>query len=231
MGRVQDITYQLVQRLCLSPMTGGEPLWLRPKHKGGLRWEGGRGAIRCRAGNRCWEGRLPSFTASHQLQICGGVRNWIVASGPMAFSLTQTSPSEWKYISEGAATAVFSYSGPHHPILTGRVLRLRKVPRDGHPHSVSDDNPMTFQQSVVSRLLDPSYLPDLQTIPLQSDWVEALSIHHESFRPQERRSASVIDCTRQTGVLASDLIGGLSCAVEVKVNNNYLPKIPIENFS
>jgi inositol-pentakisphosphate 2-kinase len=144
----------------------------------------------------------------------------------MPFSLSQTSPSEWKYISEGAATVVFSYNGPHHPILSGRVLRLRKAPREGHDprHSASDDNLVAFQQCVVSRLLDPSYLPDLQTIPLQADWVEALSIHHESFRPQERRSTSVIDCSRQTGVLAPDLISGLSCAVEVKVIITILPK-------
>jgi inositol-pentakisphosphate 2-kinase len=150
----------------------------------------------------------------------------------MAISLSQTSPSDWKYISEGAATVVFSYNGSHHPILTGRVLRLRKTPREGHGpprHPVSDDNPVAFQQCVVSRLLDPSYLPDLQTIPLQADWVEALSIHHESFRPQERRNTSVIDCSRQTGVLAPDLIGGLSCAVEVKVNNHYPPEVPIDN--
>ena len=152
----------------------------------------------------------------------------------MPFSLSQTSPSEWKYISEGAATVVFSYNGPHHPILSGKVLRLRKAPRERHGpphHSVPDDNPVAFQQCIVSRLLDPSYLPDLQTIPLQADWVEALSIHHESFRPQERRSTSVIDCSRQTGVLATDLIGGLSCAVEVKVNNHYPPEVPIDNFS
>jgi inositol-pentakisphosphate 2-kinase len=152
----------------------------------------------------------------------------------MAISLSQTSPSDWKYISEGAATVVFSYNGPHHPILTGQVLRLRKVPREGHGpprHPVSGDNPVAFQQSVVSRLLDPSYLPDLQTIPLQADWVEALSIHHESFRPQERRNTSMIDCSRQTGVLAPDLIGGLPCAVEVKVNNHYSPEVPFDNFS
>jgi len=151
----------------------------------------------------------------------------------MAISLSQTSPSEWKYISEGAATVVFSYNGPHHPILSGRVLRLRKAPRDGHGpprHSVPDDNPVAFQQSVISRLLDLSCFPDLQTVSLQADWVEALSIHHESFRPQER-STSVIDCSRQTGVLAPDLIGGLSCAVEVKVNIHYPPEVPIVNFS
>ncbi len=131
----------------------------------------------------------------------------------MAFSLSHTSPSEWKYISEGGATLVFSYIGPFHPLLTGKVLRLRKAPRERHcppRRSVVDDNPVEFQQIIVSRLLDPSYLPDLQTIPLQADWIEALFIHHEAFRPQKRRSASVVDCSRHTGVLAPDLIGGLS---------------------
>ena len=146
----------------------------------------------------------------------------------MAFSLSQTSPSEWKYISEGGANVVFSYNGLYHPILSGRVLRLRKASRERH---APDDDLVAFQQNVVSRLLDPSCLPDLQTIPLQADWVEALSIHHESFRPQERRSTSVIDCSRPTGVLAPDLIGGLSCAVEVKVNYHYPPEVPIDSFS
>jgi len=172
---------------------------------------------------------LGPFTASHQLGGTGTVWNWILARGPMAIFLSQTSPSEWKYISEGGATVVFSYTGPHHPILTGKVLRLRKAPREGHGpprHSVSDDNQVAFQQNVVPRLLDSSYLPGLLTIPLQADWVEALSISHESFRPQERRSTSGIDCTRHSGVLALDLITGFSCAVEVKVNNNYLPEVP-----
>jgi inositol-pentakisphosphate 2-kinase len=149
----------------------------------------------------------------------------------MAFFLSHTSPSQWRYISEGGATIVFSYIGPHHPTFTGKVLRLRKAPREGR---TSDDNPdltVAFQQNVISRLLDPSYLPDLQIVPLQADWVEALSIHHESFRPQERTSTSVIDCSRRTGVLAPDLIGGLSCAVEVKVNNHYLLEVPNDDSS
>jgi inositol-pentakisphosphate 2-kinase len=153
------------------------------------------------------------ITASHQL--CGAIRNW------HTHMLSQSSPTQWKYISEGGASIVFSYTGPHHPVLTGKVLRLRKAPREGHrpPHSISEDLTVAFQQNVISRLLDPSYLPDLQIIPLQADWVEALSIHHESFRPQERRNTSTIDCSKHTGVLAPDLISGLSCAVEVKVNN------------
>ena len=155
----------------------------------------------------------------------------------MAFCLSQTSPTQWKYISEGGSTVVSSYSGPHHPILTGKVLRLRKAPReaDGPFHSISDDGPdlsVVFQQTVISRLLDPSYLLDLRIIPLQAAWVEALSIHHEPFRPQERRRTSVVDCSRHTGVLAPDLIGGQSCAVEVKVSNNhYLLEVPNDDLS
>ena len=149
--------------------------------------------------------------------------------------LSQTSPAQWKYISEGGTTIVFSYNGPHHPILTGKALRLRKVPREGErhrpSHSISDDITVAFQQNVISRLLDPSYLPDLQTIPLQADWVEALSIHHESFRTRERSRTSVIDCARHSGVLAPDLIGGLSCAVEIKVNNQLSFRVPNVDFS
>jgi inositol-pentakisphosphate 2-kinase len=144
----------------------------------------------------------------------------------MAISLSaETSPAQWKYISEGGATTVFSYNGPHHPVLTGKVLRLRK--RKLNAITISDDQPdlvVIFQQKIISRLLDPSYLPELQLVALQTDWVEAFSVHHESFRPQERRSISMIDCSRHTGVLAPDLIGRLSCAVEVKVNSHPSPR-------
>lgn len=150
----------------------------------------------------------------------------------MEICLSQTSPSQWKYISEGGATIVFSYHGPPHPILTGKVLRLRKTSPEGQgtPRPVSDDLIVAFQQQVISRLLDPSYLADLQVVPLQADWVEAFSMHHESFRPQERRRTSMIDCSRCTAVVAPDLIGGLSCAVEVKVNSHYLAGLPNDNF-
>jgi Inositol-pentakisphosphate 2-kinase len=144
----------------------------------------------------------------------------------MALRLSETSPAEWKYISEGGATIVFSYQGPCHPILTGKVLRLSKTPREG-PLCVSDDNPqlaVESQQKVISRLLSPSYLVDLQVVPLEAQWVEAFAVHHESSRPQERRSTSMINLTGRTGVLAPDLIGGLSCAVEIKVNSSIVKK-------
>lgn len=37
-----------------------------------------------------------------------------------------TSPSDWKYVSEGGATIVFSYVGPPRPDFKRTVLRLRK---------------------------------------------------------------------------------------------------------
>jgi inositol-pentakisphosphate 2-kinase len=37
-----------------------------------------------------------------------------------------TSPSDWKYVSEGGATIVFSYVGPPRPEFRRTVLRLRK---------------------------------------------------------------------------------------------------------
>ena len=39
---------------------------------------------------------------------------------------TTTSPSDWKYVSEGGATIVFSYAGPPRPDFKRTVLRLRK---------------------------------------------------------------------------------------------------------
>jgi inositol-pentakisphosphate 2-kinase len=154
----------------------------------------------------------------------------------MTITLSKTSPAQWKYISEGGATIVFSYNGPLHVILTGKVLRLTKTSRDG-PRKLSplsDDQPdlsVTLQQKIFSRLLDPSYLPDLQVVALQTDWVETFSLHHEPFRPQERRSMSMIDCSRRTGILAPDLVGGLFCAVEVKVNSQHHPEVSNDNFS
>ena len=41
-------------------------------------------------------------------------------------SVTDTSPQDWKYISEGGATIVFSYTGDN-PLFNGTVLRLRKT--------------------------------------------------------------------------------------------------------
>ncbi|KAI9507384.1 inositol-pentakisphosphate 2-kinase [Russula earlei] len=142
----------------------------------------------------------------------------------MAIDISQTSPAQWRYISEGNVTIVFSYNGPHHPTFTGKALRIRKAPRETQgPHSPFQGDLAAFQQNVLPRLLDPAYLPDLQTVPLQANWVEVLSKQHEPFRPQERRITSKVDCSRRTAVLVTDLIGGLTCAVELKPKWGFLP--------
>ena len=131
--------------------------------------------------------------------------------------LSQTLPADWKYISEGGATAVFSYRGLPHPILTGKVLRLRKASTG---HAGDDDDDVPFQQKIISRFVDPTYLVHLQIVPLETPWVEAFARHHESSRPPERRRTSTVDSSRRTAVLASDLVSGIPCAVEVKVVNH-----------
>jgi hypothetical protein len=40
----------------------------------------------------------------------------------------------------------------------------------------------------------------------------------------------MIDCSRRTGALAPDLIGGSYCAVELKVNIYHRPDVPHDNF-
>ena len=55
---------------------------------------------------------------------------------------TTTSPSDWKYVSEGGATIVFSYAGPPHPEFTHTVLRLRKSVT--HPPLKSIRKPIDF---------------------------------------------------------------------------------------
>lgn len=142
--------------------------------------------------------------------------------------LSHTSPTDWKYISEGGATVVFSYRGPSHPILTGNVLRLRKASRQVGGTPIDNDVP--FQQKIISRLVDSIYLVHLQTVPLEAHWVEAFSRHHESSRPLERRGTGMIDTSRCTAVLASDLVGGIPCAVEVKVITTLLNGLN-DNFS
>ncbi|KAI0306798.1 inositol-pentakisphosphate 2-kinase [Multifurca ochricompacta] len=138
----------------------------------------------------------------------------------LSLSLSETSPAEWKYISEGGATVVFSYQGPNHPVLTGKVLRLRKTPRaregngtpgDPDPHPITDEFTVEFQQKVISPRV------------YGNTWLQAFSAYHEPSRPLERRTISMIDISRRTGVLALDLIGGVSCAVEVKPKWGFLP--------
>jgi inositol-pentakisphosphate 2-kinase len=146
--------------------------------------------------------------------------------------ILQTKPANWKYVSEGGATIVFSYAGPSHPEFDGTVLRLRKsifpaeesrgkavpvVPTestDGEP----DDPTIDYQTKCMKRLIPHEHLPRLRTVQLDRLWLEELAKLQNSVRPEERREKDEIDLKRKKGVLATDLVGGNWLAVEIKVS-------------
>lgn len=142
--------------------------------------------------------------------------------------ILQTKPANWKYVSEGGATIVFSYAGPSHPDFDGTVLRLRKSalpakgsqkkaptqPTDGEP----DDPTIEYQTKCMQRLIPPEHLPRLQTVQLDRFWLEELVKLQNDVRPEERKEKDEIDLERKKGVLATDLVGGNWLAVEIKVN-------------
>jgi len=141
-----------------------------------------------------------------------------------------TNPSDWKYVSEGGATIVFSYAGPSHSIFDGTVLRLRKISaglsrQQNHAQSESefgdderDDPTIEFQSKCIERLISPRYLPRLESVVLNRPWLEALVALYDFVRPVERKEKDAIDLERKRGVLATDLVGGNWLAVEIKVS-------------
>ena len=138
-----------------------------------------------------------------------------------------TNPSNWKYVSEGGATIVFSYNGPPHPKFDGTILRLRKIPatvskpkKDTQSDSESegDDPTIEYQSKCIARLIPPQYLPRLESVVVDRSWLEALVALQDSARPEERREKGGINLERKRGVLATDLVGGNWLAVEIKVS-------------
>jgi len=144
-------------------------------------------------------------------------------------NILQTKPANWKYVSEGGATIVFSYAGPSHPEFDGTVLRLRKsiLPAEGGKgvpvvpteaaNEEPDDPTIDYQTKCMQRLIPPEHLPRLQTVQLDHLWLGELAKLQNSVRPEERRKKDGIDLKRKKGVLATDLVGGNWLAVEIKV--------------
>ncbi|KAJ7137800.1 inositol-pentakisphosphate 2-kinase-domain-containing protein [Mycena epipterygia] len=159
-----------------------------------------------------------------------------------------TRPTDWRYLSEGGATMVFSYIGPPNPVFERTVLRVTKhslvedraesgsdaelaarysPPLDTAPpplHPVSD--PTIEFHKCMQRLIPPAHLPLLKTISLGPDhqaWLRALAEHSEPQRPAERRKKDGIDVRQLKAVLATDLIGGQGIAVEIKPKWGFLP--------
>jgi inositol-pentakisphosphate 2-kinase len=140
----------------------------------------------------------------------------------------QTRPADWKYVSEGGATIVYSYKGPSHSDFDGTVLRLRKVQIvttsgiKADPVAISgeeenDDPTIEFQAKCMRRLIPPEHLPRLETVLLSKPWLEVLVELQDHVRPETRRQKDQVDLTKVKGVLATDLVGGNWLAVEIKV--------------
>ncbi|TFK30038.1 inositol-pentakisphosphate 2-kinase [Coprinopsis marcescibilis] len=155
-------------------------------------------------------------------------------------SIGQTTPGDWRYVSEGGATIVFSYRGPDNPNFNGTVLRLRKalVPvfrkrsntiedASARPDTLDEEEPddptIEYQTKCMSRLIPLEHLPRLETVDLDRDWLERLVASQNLNRPEVRRGKDGIDVNRKKGVLATDLVGGNWLAVEIKPKWAFLP--------
>lgn len=139
-----------------------------------------------------------------------------------------TSPADWKYISEGGSSIVFSYAGPASPYFTGTALRLRKTttsdgdvdlpdlqdtPEDEEP----DDPTIVFQQRVSQRLIPTECLPRLLSVKVTEPWLQELRDLSSEHRPEVRRAKDDIALKKTKAVLADDLVGGEGFVIEIKV--------------
>ena len=155
---------------------------------------------------------------------------FILANAMTRVHVTESRPDDWAYLSEGGSSIVFSYTGPVHPDFTGKVLRLRKTSLSAASDSVGttdekDDPVIAFQNSVVAALVPSTYLPDLEVVLLDAQWLATLEALRHGDRPTERRVKDQIDRTRQKGILATDLIGDPDIlAIEIKVWSELLYK-------
>lgn len=148
---------------------------------------------------------------------------------PMVVDVIATdAKNDWSYLAEGSASMVFSYVGPSHPTYNGRVLRLRKAPRQNSRQSPpytpcdiipaeSDDPSIAFQERVMSKLIPKECLPRLQAGRVNFHWLTELASVAELRRPVERAVKDGIDLYGCKAVLATDLVGGSGWAVEIKV--------------
>ena len=139
--------------------------------------------------------------------------------------VTITSPTHWKYISEGGASIVFSYVGPSNEAFNNTALRLRKAPLEALLEPLAeeqqledpDDPSIAFQHQVIERLLPEEFLPQLKSVHVNRAWLEGLARLADEHRPPERKARDAVDTRKKKATLATDLVGGKGLAVEIKV--------------
>jgi len=128
---------------------------------------------------------------------------------------------------------VFSYVGPSHPDFDHTVLRLRKEgpeaqieyaeltdndPNAGQDSEEPDDPSISFQAVCMKRLIPPVHLPRLDAVRVSPAWLRSLLEMHHDSRPEKRQQRAGLDLSKHKGVLATDLVGGETIAVEIKVS-------------
>ena len=133
---------------------------------------------------------------------------------------------DWSYIAEGGASIAFSYAGPFQPLVSGKVLCLHKSPhlpsvQSPHPHLGTDEEPddpsVMFQNTVISKLVLNTHLPDVQTVKVSSQWLQHLIDVAEPCWPIEHIVKDGMDMSKSRAVLVTDLIGGQGWVIEIKV--------------
>lgn len=135
--------------------------------------------------------------------------------------LSETLPEHWTYIAEGGSTIVFSYSGPRNLHFDGTVIRLRKclvaAQEGAEVVEEAHDPTVDYQENIIQRVVPGEFLPHLEHVDVERQWLESIIARHESVRPLKRRQTDQIDLSRTKAVLATDLIGNNGWAIEIKV--------------
>lgn len=140
-------------------------------------------------------------------------------------SLSNTSPGDWRYVAEGGASIVFSYTGPADHRFGGTVLRLRKATHDFVKDSAAellptkdvDDLFIPIHQRVMLRLVPEGYLPQLRSARVEREWLMRLDQLSANQRPLDRLRTDRIDISRHNAILVADLVGTAEWTVEIKV--------------
>ena len=149
---------------------------------------------------------------------------------------SSTASSDWAYLSEGGESIVFAYIGETSSELTGKVLRLRKVPLDRQDLGTSNEDAditqtLDFHHRIITRLVPPSLLPSLRLCVVSPSLLSPLADSSHIMRPSERSSKDVIDIRQRRAVLATNLVGSPSSmskptlAIEIKPKWAFLPNL------
>jgi inositol-pentakisphosphate 2-kinase len=138
--------------------------------------------------------------------------------------IQRSSPSQWKYVSEGGATIVLAHDDLTQSEYSAKVLRLRKASTIDSSTAVSstivdepDDPTVTFQHVIMERVIPPVHLPRLEHVQLSLPWLKELHDLQDHLRPEGRRAEGTIDFSRRKAILATNLITGNIISVEIKV--------------